>query len=110
MFLNRNFRILILLLISLLALVSLSKLHRLVRLPAPVDIYANVSLHLEAYVPPPDTERKEYHLWNERKMNGLLACVQLKMCEQNQLKVAILAAHWFQQAVVEGWRGGEGIW
>ena len=31
-------------------------------------------------------------------------------CGANQQKVALLAAHWFEEAVVRGWRGGEGVW
>lgn len=65
---------------------------------------------LEAHFVPPNLERKDYREWNARTLRDLHSCIALDNCGPNQRKVALLAAHWFQQAVVEGFRGGEGIW
>ncbi|KIJ96983.1 hypothetical protein K443DRAFT_681885 [Laccaria amethystina LaAM-08-1] len=65
---------------------------------------------LETHFVPPDLERKDYQEWNARTLRDLHSCIALDNCGPNQRKVALLAAHWFQQAVVQGFRGGEGIW
>jgi hypothetical protein len=72
--------------------------------------YAHSPPHLESYFPSPDPDRQDYHEWNMRTMRDLHACIVQDNCGPNQRKVALLAAHWFQEAVVGTFRGGEGIW
>ncbi|KAF8878771.1 hypothetical protein BD779DRAFT_1613005 [Infundibulicybe gibba] len=57
----------------------------------------------------PDVKRKDYHEWNARTLRDLHVCMALHNCGRNQKKVALLAAHWFQEAIVGDFRGGEGI-
>lgn len=72
--------------------------------------YSESPPHLESHFPPPDPERRDYREWNARTMRDLHACIAQNNCGKNQQKVALLAAHWFQEAVVGAFRGGEGIW
>jgi hypothetical protein len=72
--------------------------------------YTKAPPHLESHFVPPDAQRKDYHEWNAQTLRDLHACMATHSCGPNQRKVAILAAHWFQEAVVTGWRGGEGVW
>lgn len=79
------------------------------------------SLHAEHYTPAPShvddlfssedaAESMDYHDWNARTQRDLYACIAMKNCGKNQQKIALLATHWFEEAVVRKWRGGEGIW
>ena len=72
--------------------------------------YAPLPSRIAQYFPPPDPERKDYHEWNAQTLRELHACMALKNCGPNQTKVALLASHWFEEAIVRGWRGGEGVW
>ena len=71
--------------------------------------YAPLPSRIAQYFPPPDPERKDYHEWNAQTLRELHACMALKNCGPNQTKVALLASHWFEEAIVRGWRGGEGV-
>jgi len=62
------------------------------------------------YFPPPDPTRKKYHEWNAQTLRELYVCMALSNCGANQQKVALLASHWFEEAIVRDWRGGEGVW
>jgi hypothetical protein len=54
---------------------------------------------------------KIYKDWNERSMREYYACVGAgKKCPARQKKVVLCSAHWFDEAIVRGWRGGEGVW
>ena len=72
--------------------------------------YAKAPSHLDTYFTSPDAQRKDYHEWNAQTLRDLHACIAAHNCGSNQRKVALLAAHWFQEAIVTGWRGGEGVW
>jgi hypothetical protein len=79
----------------------------------PIDEYGDYAFLPPALAPDfplPDPERKQYHEWNAKNMRELYMCMAANNCGKNQRKVAILAAHWFEEAVVRGWRGGEGVW
>ena len=58
----------------------------------------------------PDSLQKDYREWNKLALRELHSCNATRVCGKNQSKVALLAAHWFQEAVLLGFRGGEGIW
>ena len=58
----------------------------------------------------PDPERKDVHEWNAIALRDLATCMATRTCGPNQQKVAIGAAYWWQESVVLGWRGGEGVW
>lgn len=60
--------------------------------------------------PLPPSTSKDYHDWNAQILRDLDACIAANTCGPNQQKIALLAAHWFQEAVVGSFRGGEGIW
>ncbi|EDR04570.1 uncharacterized protein LACBIDRAFT_304375 [Laccaria bicolor S238N-H82] len=77
---------------------------------ASIERYRESPPSLEAHFVPPDLERQDYREWNARTLRDLHSCIALDNCGPNQRKVALLAAHWFQQAVVEGFKGGNGIW
>lgn len=72
--------------------------------------YAFLPPALASDFPLPDPERKQYHEWNAKNMRELYVCMAAGTCGKNQRKVALLAAHWFEEAIVRGWRGGEGVW
>ena len=72
--------------------------------------YVAAPPQVTSYFPPPDDNRKDYHEWNAQTLRELHTCMALGNCGANQQKVALLAAHWFEEAVVRGWRGGEGVW
>ncbi|KAF4616490.1 hypothetical protein D9613_008645 [Agrocybe pediades] len=72
--------------------------------------YTPEPLHLAQYFPPPSEDRKDYHEWNAQTLRELHSCMAIQNCGPNQRKIALLAAHWFEEAVVRGWRGGEGVW
>lgn len=74
------------------------------------ELYRESPPSLEVDFVPPDLERKDYREWNARTLRDLHSCIALDNCGPNQRKVALLAAHWFQEAVVQGFRGGEGVW
>ncbi|CAA7262774.1 unnamed protein product [Cyclocybe aegerita] len=76
----------------------------------PSEVYQEAPVHLAKMFPPPDPVRKNYDEWNSRTLLDLHACMALNRCGPNQKKVALLAAHWFEEAIVRGWRGGEGVW
>lgn len=78
-------------------------------------------LRAEDYTPAPShvydlfpsidaAEGMDYHDWNAQTQRELYACIAMKNCGKNQRKIALLAAHWFEEAVVRNWRGGEGVW
>ncbi|KAF8156716.1 hypothetical protein B0H34DRAFT_750525 [Crassisporium funariophilum] len=79
-------------------------------LSAITDAYATPPPQVEQYFPPPDPIRKDYREWNGQSLRELHTCMALGNCGSNQRKVALLAAHWFEEAVVRDWRGGEGVW
>jgi hypothetical protein len=62
------------------------------------------------FIPLDLSKSRKYHEWNDQTMRELHVCMALENCGPNQTKVALLAAHWFEEAVVRGWRGGEGVW
>ncbi|KAF8998237.1 hypothetical protein BDQ17DRAFT_1328891 [Cyathus striatus] len=70
--------------------------------------YVSSPLHINEVFPRP--KPKDRFTWNYKTMLDLQTCVALKNCGPNQQKVAILAAHWFEEAYFLGFRGGEGIW
>lgn len=72
--------------------------------------YAFVPSSLVSHFPAPDPKRKDYHEWNAQSLRELHVCMALQLCGQNQRKIALLAAHWFEEAIVREWRGGEGVW
>lgn len=74
------------------------------------DGYQALPSHLEKIFPPPDAGRRKYQEWNMRTLAELHSCMALERCGRNQKKVALLASHWFEEAIVRGWRGGEGVW
>jgi len=76
----------------------------------PATAYRPLPPHLAQYFPPPDKVRKNYHEWNAQTLRELYTCIALDNCGANQRKIALLAAHWFEEAVVRDWRGGEGVW
>ncbi|KAH6908465.1 hypothetical protein BKA70DRAFT_1103557 [Coprinopsis sp. MPI-PUGE-AT-0042] len=79
----------------------------------PIDDYGDYTFlppTLASDFPLPDPERKQYHEWNAKNLRELYMCMAAETCGKNQRKVALLAAHWFEEAVVRGWRGGEGVW
>ncbi|KAF8882177.1 hypothetical protein CPB84DRAFT_1791109 [Gymnopilus junonius] len=78
--------------------------------PSQFNGYVSTPAHISEYFPPPNPERKDYHEWNAQTLRELHACMAISNCGPNQKKVALLAAHWFEEATVRGWRGGEGIW
>jgi len=75
-----------------------------------VGDYALVPDRLSKVFLPLDPSSPKYHQWNARTLIELTTCVALGSCGPNQTKVALLAAHWFEEAIVRGWTGGEGIW
>ena len=72
--------------------------------------YRFLPAHLLKHFPSPNSERKDYHEWNTRTLQELHTCLALDNCGPNQRKVALLAAHWFDEGVVRGFRGGNGVW
>ncbi|KAJ3514354.1 hypothetical protein NLJ89_g2429 [Agrocybe chaxingu] len=74
------------------------------------EVYQEAPAYLAKIFPPPDPVRKNYDEWNSQTLLDLHACIALNSCGPNQKKVALLAAHWFEEAIVRGWRGGEGVW
>jgi len=72
--------------------------------------YAKSPSSLEAVFAPPDRQRKDYHEWNAQTLRELHVCIAEDNCGTNQRKVALLAANWFQESIVQNFRGGEGIW
>ncbi|KAF9006975.1 hypothetical protein BDQ17DRAFT_1351185 [Cyathus striatus] len=63
------------------------------------------------YFPPPSAkEREDYHQWNDQTFLELHACIAGNNCGVNQLKVAVLGSHYFEERIVRGQGGGEGIW
>ena len=51
-----------------------------------------------------------YRNWNHITFEKLADCIRNKNCGPNQTKVILFGAHWVEQAVIRGWRGGEGVW
>lgn len=84
--------------------------HRQTSEQLPVTAYRLLPSHIAQYFPPPDRTRKKYHEWNAQTLRELYACMALSNCGANQQKVALLASHWFEEAIVRDWRGGEGVW
>ena len=73
--------------------------------------YAFLPPSLASSFPLPTEGRiQDYHEWNEKSTRELLVCMSMGTCGKNQRKVALLAAHWFEEAIVRDWRGGEGVW
>lgn len=62
------------------------------------------------HFPGPDASRADYREWNHAAMRDLYACIATETCGVNQEKVALLAAGWFEMAVVKGHSQGEGVW
>lgn len=58
----------------------------------------------------PNPDRKDFHEWNAKTLRDLHACMALNNCGPNQMKVALLADYWIEEAAVRGFRGGEGVW
>jgi len=75
-----------------------------------VGVYALLPDRLSKVFPPLNPSSQKYHEWNAHTSVELTTCMALGNCGPNQKKVALLAAHWFEEAVVRGWTGGEGIW
>lgn len=74
------------------------------------DSYRFLPERLSKVFPPLDPSSRQYHEWNDQTLRELHVCMALHNCGPNQFKVALLASHWFEEAVVRGWRGGEGVW
>lgn len=72
--------------------------------------YKHLPPELSQQFPSPSPLRKNYHEWNAQTLRELYMCMARNDCGHNQQKVALLAAHWFEEAIVRGWRGGEGVW
>ncbi|KAF8966123.1 hypothetical protein BDZ97DRAFT_1917812 [Flammula alnicola] len=72
--------------------------------------YTLAPSRITKYFPPLDPQRRDYHEWNAQSLRELHICLAIENCGPNQQKVALLAAHWFEEAVVRSWRGGEGVW
>ncbi|KAF5349218.1 hypothetical protein D9756_009331 [Leucocoprinus leucothites] len=72
--------------------------------------YVDAPSTLDRFFSSPNPVRKDYHEWNEKTLRDLHACMSLGNCGPNQMKVALLADNWIQDAVVRDFRGGEGIW
>ncbi|TEB28048.1 hypothetical protein FA13DRAFT_1633750 [Coprinellus micaceus] len=72
--------------------------------------YAFLPSSLSRLFPAPDTGRKDYREWNALSIRELHVCLALDNCGVNQRKVALLASHWFEESIVRGYTGGEGIW
>ena len=79
-------------------------------LDPPDDGYRFLPERLSEVFTPLDPSSRKYHEWNDQTLRELHVCMALQNCGPNQTKVALLAAHWFEEAVVRGWRGGEGVW
>ena len=78
--------------------------------PPDSDGYRFLPERLSEVFTPLDPSSRKYHEWNVQTLRELHVCMALENCGPNQTKVALLAAHWFEEAVVRGWRGGEGVW
>ncbi|TFK41539.1 hypothetical protein BDQ12DRAFT_678154 [Crucibulum laeve] len=78
----------------------------------PPSPYTSAASKLESLFSPPHPSVKigGYHQWNAQSMRDLDSCILLDNCGPNQKKVALLAAHWFEESLIRGFRGGEGIW
>jgi len=72
--------------------------------------YRGLPLRVVDAFPPMDPSSRKYREWNTQTIAELHMCIALGNCGPNQRKVALLASHWFEEAVVRGWRGGEGVW
>jgi hypothetical protein len=72
--------------------------------------YVSAPSILDQFFASPNPSRKDFHEWNTKTLRDMHACMALKICGQNQMKVALLADNWIQDAVVRDFRGGEGIW
>jgi hypothetical protein len=72
--------------------------------------YAFLPSSLSSLFPAPDAGRKDYREWNALSIRELHVCLALDNCGANQRKVALLASHWFEESIVRGYTGGEGIW
>lgn len=72
--------------------------------------YVFLPSSLSRLFPAPDAGRKDYREWNALSIRELHVCLALDNCGVNQRKVAVLAAHWFEESIVRGYTGGEGIW
>ncbi|KXN81569.1 hypothetical protein AN958_03906 [Leucoagaricus sp. SymC.cos] len=77
---------------------------------SPRPAYVEAPSALNQLFSSPDPERKDFHEWNSKALRDLHSCMALNNCGPNQKKVALLADSWIQDAVVRGFRGGEGIW
>lgn len=75
-----------------------------------VGDYALLPDRLSKVFPPLNPSNRKYHEWNAHTLVELTSCMVLGNCGPNQKKVALLAAHWFEEAIVRGFTGGEGIW
>jgi len=72
--------------------------------------YHGIPARVAGYFSSPNETRRDYREWNSQTLRELHTCMALDNCGPNQRKVALLAAHWFDEAIVRGWRGGEGVW
>nr|XP_019013145.1 uncharacterized protein I206_02642 [Kwoniella pini CBS 10737]OCF51926.1 hypothetical protein I206_02642 [Kwoniella pini CBS 10737] len=57
-----------------------------------------------------DEDIKDHHTYNEREITKLRTCMNDNNCHRNQEKVVLAFAHTWPQAIIDGWRGGEGVW
>ncbi|WWC88273.1 uncharacterized protein L201_003180 [Kwoniella dendrophila CBS 6074] len=58
-----------------------------------------------------DQDITHYKVYNEREIAKLDQCLKdKKQCHRNQEKVVLGMAHVWPDAIINGWRGGEGVW
>ncbi|KAK4688192.1 hypothetical protein P7C73_g1919, partial [Tremellales sp. Uapishka_1] len=74
------------------------------------DMYAPVPSTVSMAFPDPDPIRGDYHEWNNKAIRELITCMARGDCGVNQEKVVLCHAHVFPDAVINNWKGGEGVW
>ncbi|WRT66441.1 uncharacterized protein IL334_003398 [Kwoniella shivajii] len=57
-----------------------------------------------------DADVKDYHTYNAREIDSLKGCMDGGDCRRNQRKVVLACTHVWPKAIIDGWRGGEGVW
>ncbi|WVW85125.1 hypothetical protein I302_107162 [Kwoniella bestiolae CBS 10118] len=57
-----------------------------------------------------DSDITTYQEYNEREIQKLQRCLDEGECHRNQEKVVLAFADAWSGAVIDGWRGGEGVW
>ncbi|WRT65802.1 uncharacterized protein IL334_002751 [Kwoniella shivajii] len=57
-----------------------------------------------------DSDIDDYHTYNTREIDSLRDCMERGECRRNQQKIILAHAHVWPDAIINGWRGGEGVW